>query len=200
MTEGLNESGQGTTKFLSISRGALIERSSSTDPKATKRTKKDGSEVWERRFADLTGKLKAISIKTHPEFGKFLKIELKTTSDVYVVEFNFDSGYSSSFLMSIPNAKLEELVKLSPSFKDDKAKLFIQQKEGWLKNYFTKETPNGLPELVKTTYKGEEVWDNTARLVFFEEMVGKLSAKLQTINAPIEVEVVDPFNNSPAPY
>jgi hypothetical protein len=186
MTEGLREGTRGNSKFFSISNGRLVERTTADDPKGVHRTKENGSVVHERYYAELTGRLKSIIVREHQEYGKFLKIEIIAEGKTHAIEFNFSSGYASSFLSTIPSANIEELITFCPSYKEKdgkkEARIFLKQEKGWLKSFFTKDNPNGLPELQKTKVKGKEVWDDSDRLEFYEAMILKLNAKLSEIH------------------
>lgn len=173
-------------KFLAIREGKLVERSEQGAPGAVARQKKDGSTVYEIQHGSITGYLESVKVREHEEYGKFLRIQLRVKKEKFIIEMNLDSGYASSFLATIPSADLEGLIQISPSYteKDGKkqSSMFLQQDSGWLKRFFTKDSPNGLPDLVKTKVKGKEVWDNSARLEFYEKMIQKLDAKLAEIN------------------
>lgn len=108
---------------------------------------------------------------------------------------DFDSGYAFGFLSTVPNIALEDAFLMSPSYKEEdgkkRSRMFIQQNGSWLKQYFTRDTPNGLPELKKIKVKGKETWDNTERLDWFKEtLIPKLNKKLEDIwgNEPEEEE------------
>lgn len=54
--------------------------------------------------------------------------------------------------------------------------MFLYQKDcGWEKNkvpfYYTKEEPNGWPEMVQIKRKGKVEWDDTEQLEFIEDLV-----------------------------
>lgn len=201
LTEGLATGVSG--KFLSIREGKLVERSEQGAEGAVPRKKNDGSTVYEIQHGSITGYLESVKVREHEEFGKFLRIQLRVKGQRFIIEMNLDSGYASSFLATIPSADLEGLIQLSPSYteKDGKkqSSMFLQQDAGWLKRYFTKDNPNGLPDLVKTKVKGKDVWDNTARLEFYETMIKKLDAKLAEINKSESEEEAEPETAEAAP-
>ena len=80
-----------------------------------------------------------------------------------------------SFLKALPNAKLQELVTLSPKLIIDGDKkqsvLFISQNGNGMKHYWTKANPGELPDLKKIKVKGKDTWDDSERLEFLEEYV-----------------------------
>ena len=75
----------------------------------------------------------------------------------------------------LPNIDLTKEMKVSPSVKEvdgkNKSSLFINQDGKALKHAFTRETPNGMPDMEQVTVNGSQVWDDTKRLVFLQNMV-----------------------------
>jgi len=68
-----------------------------------------------------------------------------------------------------------DIVTLSPKLIIDgdkkKSVLFISQQSKGLKHFFTKDNPNGMPDLKKIKIKGKESWDDSDRMEFLEEYV-----------------------------
>jgi hypothetical protein len=61
--------------------------------------------------------------------------------------------------------------------------LFINQNGVAVKHAYTKDAPNGMPPMVQVTVKGEQIWDDTDRLVFLQNMVDtQIIPKLKAIN------------------
>jgi hypothetical protein len=183
LTEGLQSGGN--QKYLTIKNGILAERCSESTPGAVAVKKDDGSTVHELHHKSITGYLKSVTVRTHDEYGDYLKIGITSKGVDYIVECKLDSGYATGFLTTIPSADIEGLIQISPSYdeKEKKSKVFLQQDAGWLKAFFTKENPNGLPQLNKVKVNGKEVWDKTDRLEFFKNMIAKLNAKLMALHA-----------------
>jgi hypothetical protein len=78
----------------------------------------------------------------------------------------------------LPNIDFSKHVKISPNSKEENGKtrnnFFIMQGGHALKQYFTKENPNGLPPMVPVTVKGKTVYDNTEQLKFIEKMINEM--------------------------
>lgn len=208
LTAGLGSASE-SKRYLSISNGKFTEKSTSENQNAKQRTKEDGSIVYEIHHPSLCGTLKDVGIKTHEKYGKFLVINLDGGDDgLFQIETKLNNGYSSGFIKSVPNAVLEDLMLLSPIYEEKaeekKSGLLIRQDfsnerfksgqmtdKGWLKSYFTKDDPNGLPSWKKVKVNGEDVWDKGEQLEFFETIIGKLSIKLKEINKTPEPQVTD---------
>lgn len=202
MQEGFGSRSGG--EFWTIKKGFLAKRVSEGTEGAHAVKKENGDVYHEVREDFFTGRLKNVEIRTHEDYGDFLKLTTIAGGKNYTIECDLNSGYAFGFLSTIPNAKLEEIMRLSPMYKEEngkkESKLFIEQETGWLKQYFTKDTPNGLPELERIKVKGKETWDNTKRLEFFKNtLVPKLSAKLAEIwknETPSEDQEAAPAESS----
>jgi len=148
----------GRNTYVNISKGRLV-------------VKKDG-EVHEYGFVE--GHLVDIEIVDDEYQGdKFKKLSLKFNDgkENYILQMRLDSGYGRAFCCIIPNANLELPMKISPSFKDDRGGMFINQSGSALKWYFTKDNPNGLPQLKKVELRGKTQWDNYDQQEFFIDLL-----------------------------
>jgi hypothetical protein len=193
LNEGFGERSQG--QFWTVKNGLLCKKCDEHTEGAVKQNKEDGTVYFEIQKPNFTGRLKKVEVRKHDEYGKLLGLHFVANGQNVKIEMKLDSGYGFGFLTTIPSAKIDGLILIAPYFKDQdgkkQSKIFIKDEtcEGkeWCKQFFTKETPNGLPELVKTTFKGKSVWDNTARLEYFEtELIPKLNAGLEKIWGKVE--------------
>ena len=84
-------------------------------------------------------------------------------------------------------------MKVQPSVKEvdgkNKSSLFINQDGQSVKHAYTKDAPNGLPQMTQVTVKGEKIWDDTDRIEFLYQMVmdtivPKLAGYTGATNAP----------------
>ena len=111
-----------------------------------------------------------------------LYVVLQDGSEKYIVGMNLNSSYAStflSFLMSITD--LSQTISLSPMMKTetvngkevDRRTIFVSQNGSKPKMYFTKDTPNGLPQMKKVRVNGTDVWDKTEMLEFYEDLILK---------------------------
>jgi hypothetical protein len=86
----------------------------------------------------------------------------------------------------------EERVRFAPHMKieNDKKKvtLFLQQGGKALKHAYTKDEPNGLPQMKQIKVKGVMQWDDTEMMEFLENMVNTtILPKLKKAD-PVAVE------------
>lgn len=179
--------------FVSIIEGMFAVRSSEADTKAVKRELKNGTVVYERRYKTLTGKIKEIGFRTNDFNGKKwddLYLLIYDGADHYQLSMPFPGKYSISVLRTIKNVDLHSNITFAPWTKtvNDKVKaaLFFnlpgtKESVPW---YYTKDLPNGLPELVPYTVPGstEMKYSDVDRNKFFRSMIETdIAPKLRAI-------------------
>jgi hypothetical protein len=100
---------------------------------------------------------------------------MESEGKLYQIEMNYSGGYAASFLKTIPNADISKEFTLTPklTIEGDKKKsvIFINQAGSGLKWFFTRDNPNGMPELAKIKVKGKDTWDDSDRMEFLENYV-----------------------------
>lgn len=174
---GLTNQSQGGSKvFLSISNGKLVRSYKEKVEGSVSRINKAGREVHEMFYDSLEGIIKSVDTKDG-DYGKFLVVNVESNGVNYQLEMNYSSGYSASFLKTIPNVRLSDRVTITPklTIEGDKKKsvIFLNQ-NGGLKWFFTKDNPNGMPDLTKVKIKGKETWDDSDRMEFLENYAKNL--------------------------
>ena len=171
---GLNQSQSDSVIFLTIANGKIVRQSKTPVEGSVARINKLGREVHELFYDSLTGVIKDITTR-ESEYGKSWIVKVNSDGKNYQLEFNYSSGYATTFLKALPNVSFGNPVTLSPKLIIDgdkkKSVLFISQDGKGLKHYFTKDNPNGLPDLKKIKIKGKESWDDSDRMEFLEGYV-----------------------------
>lgn len=175
---GLTNQSQGGSKvFLSISNGKLVRSYKEKVEGSVSRINKAGREVHEMFYDSLEGIIKSVDTKDG-DYGKFLVVNVESNGVNYQLEMNYSSGYSASFLKTIPNVKLSDIVTITPklTIEGDKKKsvIFLNQGRVGIKWFFTKDNPNGMPDLTKVKIKGKETWDDSDRMEFLENYAKSL--------------------------
>lgn len=100
----------------------------------------------------------------------------------FVIQTQASGGYAFGFLARVPNIDFTREVQIRPFAIEDKETKKIKNflvvyqnntsgKSEKVPALFTKEEPNELPPLEKKTIKGTLVWDDTERIIFFENMI-----------------------------
>jgi hypothetical protein len=161
-------------QYITIYQGKLSQGVSKGTPGATQRINKNGKEVFEKYYDRFIGKL--IGIKTKDgDYGRSWIFSFVDNKEIYHLQLPYSNSFSVAFLKMLPNINLEEKMEFSPSTKEVDGKkqssLFIKQNGVNIKHAYTKDHPNGLPEMKKIIVKGQEVWDDTERLKFLEKML-----------------------------
>jgi hypothetical protein len=171
---GLNQSQQDSVIFLQISNGKIVRQSKVPVENSVSRINKLGREVHELFYDSINGVITDV-ITRESEYGKSWVVSIKSEGKLYKLEFNYSSGYATTFLKALPNVSFGNIVTLSPKLIIDgdkkKSVLFISQDGKGLKHFFTRDNPNGLPELKKIKIKGKESWDDSDRMEFLEQYV-----------------------------
>jgi hypothetical protein len=163
-------------KFLSIADGKLVQTFKEPTEGAKERLNKNSRMVYEIQHDYVIGEILSIAKKEN-DYGIFLLIDIKDANDTYQISTQFSGRYSSSFLKALPNINISNPVRLLPwsmidrndaSRKITGITLYQNDGNGWVKiqPFYTKETPNGLPEMVKIKVKGKETWDDSAMMDF----------------------------------
>jgi hypothetical protein len=190
----LNKSANAGTIFLSVANGKLVRQHKEATPQTTQRVTKTGKVVHEEFFNDLIGVITNITTKEN-DYGKQWVVTFMDGNDIYFVTMPYSSRYSSSFLKALPNLNRNNPVRFLPwemQDKNDASKkitgITLYQDDGngfvKIKPFFTKETPNGLPEMKRIKVKGKEIWDDSDMMQFLERIVVTWVSK--KINKEIE--------------
>lgn len=183
-----------TGNFITILGGKLCQRVPEGTEGAVKRTNKLGNVVNEKFYDSFTGKLIDIRVQDGT-YGKTWNFVFKDKEEPYTLQLSYSNSFSTALLKMLPNIDLAHEMKISPSVKEvdgkDRSSLFINQDGKAIKHAYSRENPNGMPDMEQLTVKGVLVWDDTKRLEFLDKMVQEtIIPKLRAING--ESPVVAP--------
>lgn len=162
--------------YYNISNGKICQSFKQMVEGATERTTKTGRQVFEKFYDFIDGIITGIETREN-EYGKNWLVSLldEETGQTQVLQFKYSSGYAAAFLKALPNVDLSAKVKITPklTIEGDKKKttVFINQGGQACKWAFTKDAPNGLPELKQIKVKGKITWDDSDVMEFLENMV-----------------------------
>lgn len=196
---GLNKSENAGTIYLSVANGKLVQQHKQANDNTIERVNKTGRTVYEEFYKDLTGIITKIETKEN-DYGKQWQILFIDGTDRYLVQMPYSGRYSSSFLKALPNVKQGEPVRFMPWEMQDKSDAnkkitgvtLYQDQDGngmtKIPSAYTKEDPNGLPEMTKAKVKGKIVWDDSEMVQFLEDMAKEWIAKTPVINDGKDVE------------
>jgi hypothetical protein len=175
-----------TGNFITILGGKLCQRVSEDTIGAVKRINKLGNVVHEKFYDSFTGKLIDIKVQDGT-YGKTWNFVFKDKEEPYTLQLSYSNSFSTALLKMLPNIDLTKEMKISPSVKEidgvNRSSLFINQDGKALKHAYSRENPNGMPDMEQVTVKGVLVWDDTKRLEFLDKMVHEtIIPKLRAIN------------------
>lgn len=180
--EGLETNkGASNYTYLQIINGALALRCKEGEAGAVERVNKNGDKVFEKIYTGVTGKITLISISDE-KYGKELHVVVKKGGNNFVVQTQASGGYAFGFLSRVPNIDFTREVQIRPFAIEDKETKKIKNflvvyqnneagKSEKVAPFFTKDVPNDLPALEQITVKNKLVWDDTERIIFFENMI-----------------------------
>jgi len=176
----LSQLGGTNTIYLSVADGNLVRQHKQATERTTERITKTGKLVYEERFKDLTAKLVKIDTKEN-DYGKQWQLNFTDGEVTYIVSLPFSSRYASSFLKALPNVNLYKEVRFMPWAMKDKndvtktiTGITLYQDGNKIAPAYTKEDPNGLPQMTKIKVKGKEQWDDSDMMLFLENMANNI--------------------------
>ena len=194
---GLTKHTDGGT-FLTVMDGSLVQ--SHKEPKegrTTTRVNKNGKTVHEEKFDVIEGLLVSLKTKDHETYGKQYILGVQDGEDLFYINISQNSGSAVRFLKALPNVDLSKRVKLMPWSMADKVNpakkiqgITMWQDGEKILPYYTKEEPNGLPEMKKVKIKGKDTYDSFEMDVFLEAMAQKMFEK---VPAKEEAKTESPF-------
>ncbi len=162
-------------KYITIYGGKFCVRVSADHPGAIERVNKEGRTVHEIFYDSFTGKLINIRHRKEGKYGPQFEFDFRDGGEVYTLQLSASNSYATNLLKILPNADLTQEMKVQPSQKIEdgktKSSLFVSQNGTTLKHAYTKENPNGMPQMEQITVKGQLVWDDTKRLEFLTAMM-----------------------------
>lgn len=165
--------------------------------------KNEGKERWYVEYTDVSGYIINVELKKYDTIT-IIDIYLKDGIETFVLSIPEDSSYGRSFMFAMRNIDLtreivfvpwtmtpEEWVELTGGKKPKSNKVGLTMyhdsidKKNKIERYYTRDTPNGLPELKQETLKGELKYVSTDRDNFlFEELVCWVFETSQALNGP----------------
>lgn len=190
--------------FLTIANGKISRKVMQPTDTSIERVNKTGKTVHEEFYKGWKGRITDVRVKDHPDYGKFWNVTLADESGEAVLQMNYSSGYSSAFLKTLPNVDLDSDVTITPklTIEGDKKKtsVFITQHGTPLKWAFTKDNPNGLPDLKQIKVKGKITWDDSDVMEFLEKVVNtQILPKLKSFKK-VAAEIGEEEEKDDAPF
>jgi hypothetical protein len=185
--------------FITILQGKFCQRVPEGTAGSVQRTNKLGKVVFEKFYDSFTGKLVGIKTQDSP-YGKNWLFSFKDKLEVYHLQLSYSNSFATAFLKMLPNVDISKEMRVSPSTKEvdgkNKSSLFINQDGQAIKHAYTRENPNGMPDMEQITVKGVQVWDDTKRIEFLHNMVmTTIVPKLEGVPQSVETKADVEFDN-----
>ena len=158
--------------YLTLVGGKITQSFKTPQEGAIERVNKNGNTVYEKHFKAIEGEILHATKREHPEYGIDVVIDINDDGNSYKLTLGAASAYCRAFLMKVPNIVWGERYSIVPYSFEDKEKgrmvngLNIFKGGEKIANAYSRETPNGLPELEKKKIKGKETWDDSERIEF----------------------------------
>tara|TARA_E500000318_G_scaffold15353_2_gene15677 strand:+ start:63 stop:665 length:603 start_codon:yes stop_codon:yes gene_type:complete len=187
---GLETVSSSTNKFVTIVNGLFTIRlpDNSDDPKAVERTltkgPNAGKAVKELQFNRLSGKLQGSYIDKS-DYGSSLIFNLVDGNETFKFQLPVESQFFSQIVKRLPNYNMDaDEVEFNMGYDSERDKPFIymRQDDVTVPMHFTKDNPNGMPQPVQKTIKGEKrwIWEEQENFLYdvAVEFVGKFDGSV----------------------
>jgi hypothetical protein len=181
------------SNYYTVSNGKIVRSFGGNEPEGIvtqSRVNKNGNTVYEQKFDFIKGKVIEAKLKTHDEYGDNIELTITDGVEVANLQMKFDSAYGRSFLNKIPNCNFDAILTISPYQFTDKNTgknvlgLSILDPIEKVPNFYTKDNPNGIPQLEKIKLKGKDTWDNSKQLEFYKEKYAEFCTSLIEVKEP----------------
>lgn len=172
--------------YIGCSKGMFVRRmdkpNKDTIERVLEKGPKKGEIVYEYHFNWFEGQLLSIRRQAHEQYGISYEFEFDVSPNpeekkIFVLKLNHDSGYAKNILMKLPNCDLKEDLcltsyKFTPTGQSKpRMGISVSQNDNKVPAAFTKDEPNGMPQIKQVVINGKSVWDSTEQMEFFEKML-----------------------------
>jgi len=201
---GFNNNTGGSRKFATIADGKIVlSHQNPIEGVTESRINKNGKIVHEQKFTSFSGRITSIQSKD-AGFGMLWEVAMADGDETVVISWSYSSRYTNTFFRALPNVDLSLDVELAPWSMADKLDpkkkvtgITMYQTIGGKRTkvpfFYSKEEPNGLPEMKriekKKAGKLTVEWDDSDQMEFFEKYLTEkilpiLAGRTATAPAP----------------
>ena len=180
--------------YYAVFNGKFAQKVTAETPGAVSRKNKNDVVVYELLFDTLEGKLLTIETRDG-DYGKEIHFIISDGKEMMKLQTQFSSATAKSYLSRLLNCDLTGTLEFCVGLDKEKERTFafIKQDGQTVKSMFTKDNPNGMPEMVQKKVKGKLVWDDSEQLEFLEKlMTEKIIPKLKSINHVEGLGIITP--------
>lgn len=185
-----------TSSYFTILNGKICRSVPAGTEGAIERVNKLGRVVHELFNDQFTGLLVGIRVTENPSYGKSWNFDFMSNGKEFTLQLSYSNSFAVALLKMLPNIDLSKVFTISPSVKmvegKNQSTLFVNQDGKAIKHAYTRENPNGMPDMVQIKVKGVDTWDDTDRLAFLQEMVDtKIVPELKKHKVSVSSSTVD---------
>jgi len=220
MQRGATAQQESTVKYWSFTKGQFTRRVSENHKGATPRVLEQGPNtgktIYEVFVDTITGQIVEMKVR-EGDYGKSFQILIDVTEDdlnpeFFAVDFRFNST-GKSLLKKLPNIDLFKDVALvgyaidGTNSKGEAVKNYYAvpyqgeiSKAGKVLPAYTKEEPNGYPEMVQKKVRGKNTWDDTDQLEFLENLINSINWPGQQEQAKPEAVATQDEESEEVPF
>lgn len=193
MQRGAKQKTESPVKYWGFSRGQFVRRVNENTKGAISRTLEKGPNagkvVYEIFMDEITGQLIDIKIKDG-DYGKSFQLLIDVSIDepeFFAIDFKFQSA-GKRLLKTLPNIDISQDIAIRTWEMDTTnakgepitmtgATVYQGEisKAGKVPPAYTKDEPNGFPELKEVKVKGKKVWDDSDQIEFLEDLISSIS-------------------------
>jgi hypothetical protein len=200
---GLGQRETSKSCYVGFSKGVFIKRveqpTADTITRALTMGPNAGNEVHELHFQTITGQLVDIKKDIHETYGASWEFIIDTTvegqdPEQIILKMGYDNGHAKSFIKKLPNIDtnkdllLKAFDNFTPQGTDKVLNGFSIRHDGekeTIKPAYTRDEPNGLPEMKVVKVKGKDVYDDHEQMIFLENIINTvIKPKLKNFEEP----------------
>lgn len=194
--------------YVDLRNGKVMRYSKTNEPGTTGIKTQKGDTRYYYIYDYIEGHVVNFSTREEEIAGKIktkFQIHLSDNGENYIVKMDMDSAYFRMFCSVIPNIDWNYPIRLIPRLKEEngvkKSSLITINNGIPMKFAFTKDNPNGKPDVTFTKNKKGEIVDidRDEELKFFMKLIQKAKSQLvhpaiaqsNSEPAPVKSETVD---------
>ena len=191
---GLEQHKSERKTYVNIVGGKFATKAEENAEGAVSRVNKNSKTVWEYLHDSLSGTIESIIVQKNEKLGAYeYVIDVNDVGNHYSVSVPAESKYGDSLASKVPNIEINVWTKLQPYDFEDKTKInpntgkpqkqtgiSIVQNDVKVASAYTKENPNGLPQMEGKLDEEEYKIFKIQQRKFYRNMVEKTALDRET--------------------
>lgn len=174
---GLGNSRDQRKTYLTIFNGKFSRSAEPDEEGAVSRINKKDKLVWEMHYDTLSDVYIRNIEKKVGDFGAQWLVLLQDGDEFFEMQLSYNGSVTNGLFFRLPNIDIDQPVtfKIYHFEEGDKVRnsMVIYQHGDKVAPFFTKDEPNGVPEMEMVKEKGVDKLNDTKRYLYFEEMINQ---------------------------